>query len=145
DVDDDGNNGHGNDADKCDPSNPNSDKKGCEGGADSPDGNDSDDSGSPSDSGGPGDDPTPSSGGSEVTLCGSAIPVPISIDAIAGKSFQATPSAYATGNDNTGWRCLRVGRSAAQNYQYGYDVGSGTLADSGESYTAWARGDLDGK
>jgi hypothetical protein len=37
-----------------------------------------------------------------------------------------------------------VTRSGGQRYQYGYDVGAGTLPGATEGFTAWARGDLDG-
>jgi type IV pilus assembly protein PilA len=153
DPDGDGDNGHGNNEDKCDPSNPNYDKKGCEGGDDTSggdgdgddtsggDGDGDDSSGGDGDGDGDGGSGTSGSGGTK--LCGSAIPVPTSIELVAGKAYQSSPDSWASGSEETGWRCLRVGRNGAQSYQYGYDVGAGTMEDSTESYTAWARGDLD--
>lgn len=144
-TDNDGNNGHGNDESKCDPSNPGKSKEGCEGsdtsgGDDDGGGSDTTDSSSGS---GPGGGTDTGSGGVD-SLCGSATPVPESIDLISGKMYNPPPSAWEQGNDTTGWRCLRVSRSGNQTYQFGYDVGAGTITDSTEGYTAWARGDLDG-
>lgn len=150
-ADDDGDNGHGNDDGNCDPSNPGKSKN-CD--PSSGDGDGDDDGASTGDgdgdssSGGDGDGaggPTspPVGAGSSVKLCDSATPVPGSIDLVSGRAYQSSPQSWSTGSDSSGWRCLRVGRSGAQSYQYGYDVGAGTLGDSTESYTAWARGDLD--
>lgn len=181
DLDNDGNNGHGNNEGKCDPSNPGKGKS-CDGGDDSSSGGDDgastgddgssagddgspagDDGASPGDDASSGDDgssagdegdgsssgsddssggATPGDGGG--SLCGSADPVPSSIDMVSGKTYNAAPGAWASGDDTTGWRCLRIGRSGNQNYQFGYDVGAGTVAGASEGYTAWARGDLDG-
>jgi hypothetical protein len=37
-----------------------------------------------------------------------------------------------------------MSRSGPQRYQYGYEVGAPSNSASEESYSAWARGDLDG-
>ncbi len=109
-----------------------------DGSDDGADGSGSDDSGS-SDSGGPG-------GGSDGidSLCGSADPVPSSIDMVRGKTYNAPPSSWSSGSSTSGWSCLRVSRSGNQRYQFGYDKGAGSTSGADEGFTAWARGDLDG-
>ncbi len=114
DLDNDGNNGHGNNEGKCDPSNPGNSKD-CE-------------------------DPGVGSTG----LCGSAQPVPSDFAKVKGATYAASGSDYASGDGGNGWKCLGASRSGNQHYQYGYDLGEGTVSGSSESYTAWARGDLDG-
>lgn len=149
DLDNDGNNGHGNNEGKCDPSNPGKSKD-CnpDGGDDSSTGGDDSSTGGDDSSTG-GDDSSGDGGGSAVSgqeerLCGSAQPVPSSIDSVAGKKYLAGPSDWSSGSEDAGWTCLRIGRSGSQSYQFGYDVGAGTVGGASEGYTAWARGDLDG-
>ena len=114
DLDNDGNNGHGNNEGKCDPSNPGNGKD-C--------GND---------------------GVGSTGLCGSAEPVPSDFAKVKGATYAASGSDYGSGDGGNGWKCLGASHSGTQHYQYGYDLGEGTVQGSSESYTAWARGDLDG-
>lgn len=140
DSDGDGNNGHGNSG-GCDPSNP----AGCKG---NPGGGGSGDDGSDGASGGDADPAT--------RICGSANPVPESFSEVSGKAYQSSPTDWAQGDRKNSWSCLRVTQNTLQHYQYGYDVGpprAGTGVpihdlpagvDENQSFTAWARGDLDG-
>jgi hypothetical protein len=149
DLDNDGNNGHGNNEGKCDPSNPNADKKGCDASTDDSGSGDDDGSSVGGDDSGSSTEGSDSGGGdvasgSTQRLCGSASPVPSSIEMVRGRSYNASPSDWDGGSADSGWECLRISRAGVQRYQFGYDVGAGTSGGAVEGYTAWARGDLDG-
>jgi len=137
-IDGDGNNGHGNNDDGCDPDNPGNSGNNCGG-----DTNSSDDDGESDDSGGA------SNVDGSNSLCTSASPVPSSLQSVQGQLYQSRPNDWS-GTATGGWRCLSVTMSAAQRFQYGYDVGSSAVptgdAPTGadETLAAWARGDLDG-
>lgn len=75
-------------------------------------------------------------------LCGSAShPVPISISAVSARKYQSAMSDWG-GSPTDGWECLRFEMVSPQYYQYDYKAtGSGKV---GDSYTASAKGDLDG-
>lgn len=103
-------------------------------------------------------------GGAAVThdpvtpgLCGSSEPVPRSLDSVKGRKYQPSPSDYASGDAQTGWRCLLFSNELPQYYQVQYRAGNGApvsveLPHGGtppglsqdRSWTASARGDLDG-
>jgi len=128
--------GHGNNDGGCDPDNPGNGGKNCGGGDSSA------------------DDGADGSGGDaateeDVPLCGSASPVPSTLEAVKGSVYQSRTSDWS-GSAAGGWSCLHVSMSQAQRFQYGYDVGATgaptSEAPSGadERFTAWARGDLDG-
>lgn len=138
DTDGDGNHGHG-DSDGCDPSNP----AGCNGNSGG------------GDNGGGGN-----GGGSDAApnarICGSADPIPESFNDVQGRAYQSSPSDWDQGDAKNSWACLRVTQEGLQHYQYGYDVGGPRAGmgvpiqdlpadvDENQSFTAWARGDLDG-
>ena len=86
--------------------------------------------------------------GEQVRLCGTAKPVPASIESVRGQRYQSSPSAWRSGDSENGWACLKMSRAEPQHYQYGYDMGgskvSGGNEGAGSSFTVWARGDLDG-
>ena len=92
--------------------------------------------------------------GGKHALCGSALPVPASAAAVAGRKYQASAQDgvdYQVGSDGAGWRCLRFALAQAQYYQYEYVAGPGRPSaidpartlEAGE-FEAIARGDLDG-
>ncbi len=127
DPDGDGDHGHGNSG-GCDPSNPSS---ACPPGA-----------------GGMDADPA-------SHLCGSAVPVPKNFSSVKARTYQSTPGDWAQGNEEVGWPCLHVTMNQPQRYQYGYDVGTSSVPtingstsqptqEEASSFSAWARGDLDG-
>lgn len=82
--------------------------------------------------------------------CGSAEPVPASVEAITAKVYVSNPADWQQGSREKGWPCLSVRGGSSQRYQYGYELGdsaSSLDAAPGEAettLTAWARGDLDG-
>ena len=90
-----------------------------------------------------------------VQLCGGADPVPDSINKVKRAKYQSGPE-WDEGDAFTGWPCMGFRINTPQYYQYGYDVGGPkvqvTLPKGGNppgldkdfTYTAWARGDLDG-
>jgi len=72
-------------------------------------------------------------------LCGSAHPVPLSVP--SAMKYQSSMSDW-DGSSTDGWECLHYEMSMPQYYQYDYRAtGSGKV---GDSYTASAKGDLDG-
>jgi hypothetical protein len=174
DIDGDGDRGHGNNDTRCDPDNPGAKGgAGCQGGGDdsgddggsnssgsSGGGDDSNGNGNGNGNGNPGGDGSndgngDSGGGSteveaENTLCGSAEPVPNSLESVKGSVYQSRPSDWRGDSGDSGWSCLSVSMSFAQRFQYGYDVGASAVpagaAPSGadSTFAAWARGDLDG-
>jgi type IV pilus assembly protein PilA len=76
-------------------------------------------------------------------ICGTAAnTVPAAKTAIQGKKYQSKPSEWASGDQFTGWTCLKFSMQDPQYYMYGYTA-SGS-ASSGDSFTAAAQGDLDG-
>ncbi|HEX4339632.1 MAG TPA: prepilin-type N-terminal cleavage/methylation domain-containing protein [Polyangiaceae bacterium] len=68
--------------------------------------------------------------------------VPASKDSIKGKKYQSKPSEWSTGDQFTGWTCVKFSMQDPQYYMYNYDA-SGS-ASSGDTFTAAAQGDLDG-
>jgi len=83
------------------------------------------------------------------TLCKSANPVPAAVP--KGNKYQPSAADYATGNEKTGWPCLRVALDSPQYYQYDYRVGGGYKGpkrggpDPGkDGFEVSAEGDLDG-
>jgi hypothetical protein len=88
------------------------------------------------------------------SLCESAPAVPAKLPTEgSGKMMadQADGHGYETGSERAGWRCLKYARHLPQDYQFGYESGSGYvgpregLPDPGpDGFEVWARGDLDG-
>lgn len=72
-------------------------------------------------------------------LCGSAHPVPLTVP--SAMKYQSSMSDW-DGTPTEGWECLRYEMMSPQYYQYDYKAtGTGRV---GDSYTAIAKGDLDG-
>jgi type IV pilus assembly protein PilA len=85
-----------------------------------------------------------SSTGVANTLCGSATAtVPAAVGSVKGKKFQSTQSDWDADNQYKGWSCLKFSMAEPQYYMYGY-AASGTQGNNGETFTATAKGDLDG-
>jgi len=78
------------------------------------------------------------------TLCNTAsAPVPSSIGAVTGAKYQSTAADWNTDMmGNSGFSCLHFTIDEPQYYMYGYNV-SGT-STVGNSFTAFANGDLNG-
>ena len=70
-------------------------------------------------------------------LCADADPVPGNLDSIKGRKYQSSPADWNTGDQTTGWVCLKFSMTDPQYYQYGYTV-------EGDTFTAAAVGNLDG-
>jgi len=92
-------------------------------------------------------------------LCDTAQNVPKKLKLIQGKKYQPNPGAgqdYETGNQTTGWRCLRFAISSPQLYQYHYKTGAPPISipqprngrpkgvKQKQAWSAAAQGDLDG-
>lgn len=80
----------------------------------------------------------------DMALCPSASnPVPIDINDIKGTKWTSAPSDWIVDkSSNSGFACLEFSMSDPQYYQYDYQS-TGTSAP-GASFTAIAKGDLDG-
>lgn len=77
-------------------------------------------------------------------LCGTAAnTVPTASTSIQGKKYQSKPTEWQTGDQFTGWQCVKFSMGDPQYFQYGY-AASGTTGAAGETFTGQARGDLDG-
>jgi type IV pilus assembly protein PilA len=72
----------------------------------------------------------------------SANTVPAAAGSIQGKKYQSKPSEWSTGDQFTGWTCVKFSMQDPQYYMYNYDA-TGSAA-SGDGFTAIAQGDLDG-
>ena len=75
-------------------------------------------------------------------ICGSATPVPTTIDSVKGKKYQSKPSEWATGDQFNGWTCIKFSVADPQYYMYNYTATGSSAA--GDKFTATAQGDLDG-
>ncbi len=76
-------------------------------------------------------------------LCDTAAnTVPAAKASIAGQKYQSKPSEWATGDQVTGWTCLKFSMQDPQYFMYGYTATNPT-ADDG-SMVATAQGDLNG-
>jgi type IV pilus assembly protein PilA len=76
-------------------------------------------------------------------ICGkSNNTVPAASTSIQGKKYQSKPSEWSTGDQFTGWTCVKFSMNDPQYYMYGY--GASGSAAAGDSFTASAQGDLDG-
>jgi type IV pilus assembly protein PilA len=86
------------------------------------------------------------SNSSEISnaLCGAALPIPNGIPAIQGKKYQSSPAEWQTGDQLTGWTCLKFSMQDPQYFMYTYTVGGGGLSGAGATFIAGAHGDLDG-
>lgn len=75
-------------------------------------------------------------------LCGSVAAgteVPANMTAVQGKKYQSAPEDWEIGDKDNSWRCVHFSMKDPQFYQYNY-----TSTASDGSFTAIARGDLDG-
>jgi len=78
------------------------------------------------------------------TLCGSAaLTVPTDVAFVAGKKYQSKQSEWDGDSQYAGWACLKFSMAEPQYYMYGY-AASGTTGVNGETFTATAKGNLDG-
>ena len=92
-------------------------------------------------------------------LCDAAQSVPSSMNSVKAKKYQPNPAAgldYGSGDQYTGWRCLKFSISSPQYYQYGYKTdgppvqvtlphgGAPPGLSSQNTWSASAQGDLDG-
>jgi type IV pilus assembly protein PilA len=92
-------------------------------------------------------------------LCDAAESVPSSMNSVKAKKYQpnnADGSDYASGDEYTGWRCLKFSISSPHYYQYGYKTdgppvqvtlphgGTPRGLSSENTWSASAQGDLDG-
>jgi type IV pilus assembly protein PilA len=92
-------------------------------------------------------------------LCATSTPVPSAVRSIRGSKYQ--PSAgpgvdYNSGDERTGWRCLRFTINSPQYYRYRYQTGGAPTAvdlpnrgrlrgvNAAHTWAASAQGDLDG-
>ena len=91
---------------------------------------------------------------SQIPLCQSAAYVPKQFKRVRAKKYQpnsAPGEDYQTGDDLTGWRCLKFQVTEPQSYQYRYKRGQPPAAanlptfpnQGGQRWTALARGDRD--
>jgi type IV pilus assembly protein PilA len=91
--------------------------------------------------------------GATHSLCNTAVAVPATIP--AGRKYQpATGGAdFDTGDEATGWKCLRFAMTTPMYYKYSYTKGGGPVTSGkpnapkvggAESFEAAAEGDLDG-
>ncbi|MBM4362940.1 MAG: type II secretion system protein [Deltaproteobacteria bacterium] len=76
-------------------------------------------------------------------LCNTSTLVPATTAAIQGKKYQSKPTEWQAGDQYTGWQCVKFSMGDPQYFQYAYSA-SGTTGAAGETFTASARGDLDG-
>lgn len=94
-----------------------------------------------------------------VPLCNDSTAVPSSFSAVQKKKYQPDSRAgkdYGAGTVTAGWRCLRFEITNPQYYQYQYKLGGPPITvqlphggspkglASGQQWSAYARGDLDG-
>ncbi|MEO8180859.1 MAG: type II secretion system protein [Deltaproteobacteria bacterium] len=83
-------------------------------------------------------------------LCSTSTKVPVADADIKNKKYQSTPADWAetplAGGVAAGWSCLRFSMSDPQYFQYEYETKATGLVPAvvDETYTAHARGDLDG-
>ncbi len=86
-----------------------------------------------------------------LKLCGSASPVPSSV--LKGKRYQPAQTDgedFKTGDDQTGWRCIRFELQTPHYYQYHYGRDGSPVAPKNpkacksDCFEAGAIGDLDG-
>lgn len=79
-------------------------------------------------------------------LCSTAIPVPTIVP--SGMKYMPAATDFDSGDENTGWKCLKFSMMSPIYFQYHYHQGSGylgTAASPGpKGFEAAARGDLDG-
>ena len=78
-------------------------------------------------------------------ICGpvkSGQSVPSSAASIQGKKYQSKPSEWSTGNQWDGWTCVKFSMTDPQYYMYNYDSTGSSEATA--TFTASAKGDLDG-
>jgi type IV pilus assembly protein PilA len=82
--------------------------------------------------------------GSEPGLTGGTVP---GIAAVAGAKYQSSPADWnkgqTAGSMPVGFACLKFTMDAPQYYAYGF-TSSGTTGVSGDSFTAFANGNLNG-
>jgi type IV pilus assembly protein PilA len=78
-------------------------------------------------------------------LCGPSTAIPATMDIVQGKKFQSSPADWNTGNQDSGWSCLKFSMQDPQYYQYQYLTStSGIVTADGGTFHARALGDLNG-
>lgn len=94
-------------------------------------------------------------------LCNDAAPVPASMNSVKARKYQPKTAEgfdYQTGDDVSGWKCLKFEFSKPQYYQYNYQLGGppisvklpkggspkGAAGSTDRPWTAYGRGDVDG-
>lgn len=94
--------------------------------------------------------------GVALALCAAAVDVPASFSQVAAKKYQSSQAEWQQGNVRTGWPCLGFSIIGPQYFQYGYESGGKKVnvtlphggnppgLDGSQTWTAYARGDLDG-
>lgn len=80
---------------------------------------------------------------SSVAMCSSATKVPANTSDIKGSKYQSKPSEWG-GSNSAGWQCLGFSMEDPQFYQYEYVATGDDLNQEGDTFSAIARGDLDG-
>lgn len=77
-------------------------------------------------------------------LCASAAnPVPANLSDVGGRKYQSAPSEWSGSAETAvGWGCMRFSMESPQYFQYDYQSVGGS--DPGNTYSAYAYGDLDG-
>jgi len=77
-------------------------------------------------------------------ICPSAsVPVPASDSMVSGMKYQAAPGEWDADGTTAGFGCLKFEMYSPQYYQYNYQA-TGKGSRVGDSWTATARGDMDG-
>jgi type IV pilus assembly protein PilA len=69
--------------------------------------------------------------------------VPSAKTSIQGKKYQSAPSEWQTGDQFTGWYCVKFSMQDPQYFMYQYDQ-TGPVGAATGKFTASAHGDLDG-
>jgi type IV pilus assembly protein PilA len=70
--------------------------------------------------------------------------VPAKADGIKGKKYQSSPAEWQTGDQVTGWRCLKFSIEDPQYFMYNYTSTATANGVKGETFSAIANGDLNG-
>jgi len=87
--------------------------------------------------------------GSEHRLCDSSTWVPAAMTSVTSRKYQPVTSEaqdFQTGDEATGWKCLRFSTGQPLSYQLNYTHNGGDWSNqlNGEYFVARAQGDTDG-
>ncbi|HEY6561630.1 MAG TPA: type II secretion system protein [Polyangiaceae bacterium] len=83
-----------------------------------------------------------SSAAASNRLCGTSVVVPGALTAVANKKYQSSVADWSTGDQVTGWQCLKFSMQEPQYYRYLYTATDPTATTG--TFVATAEGDLDG-